>query len=50
LRPAQGSTLHAVLAHTEDPGYMLSALLTLGEQDCVGEVRVEGDVVFEGRP
>ena len=50
LRPSQGSTLHTVLTHTEDPERMLSALLTLAEQDCVGEVRVEGDVVFEGKP
>jgi len=50
MRPAQGSTLHTVFTHTEDPALMLSALLTLAEQDCVGEVRVEGDVVFEGKP
>jgi guanine deaminase len=50
LRPAQGSTLHTVITHTEDPEHTLSALLTLAEQDCVGEVRVDGDVVFEGKP
>jgi guanine deaminase len=50
LKPPAGSTLHTVLTHTEDPVQMLAALLTLAEQDAVGEVRVEGDVVFEGRP
>ena len=50
LRPWAGSTLHTVLTHTEDPERMLAALLTLAEQDSVGEVRIEGDVVFEGRP
>jgi guanine deaminase len=51
FRPPPGSTLHTVFANTdEDPERMLAALLTLAGQDCVGEVRVEGDVVFEGKP
>ena len=50
LKPSTGSTLHTVLSHMEDPERMLAAVLTLSEQDCVGEVRVDGDVVFEGRP
>jgi guanine deaminase len=50
LKPAPGSTLHTVISHTEDPARMLTALLTLADQDSVGEVRVEGDVVFEGKP
>jgi hypothetical protein len=29
---------------------MLAALITLAGQDSIGEVRVEGDVVFEGKP
>ena len=50
LKPPTGSTLHTVLTHTEDPERMLAALITLAEQDSIGEVRVEGDVVFEGKP
>jgi len=50
LKPCAGSTLHTVLTHTEDPDRMLAALFTLAEQDSIGEVRIEGDVVFEGRP
>jgi guanine deaminase len=50
LRPTAGSTFHTVLTHTEDPERILAAALALAEQDSVGEVRVEGDVVFEGRP
>jgi guanine deaminase len=50
FRPAPGSTLHTVLTHAEDDAErMLAALLTLAERDSVGEVRVEGDVVFEGK-
>jgi guanine deaminase len=49
FRPAQGSTLHTVMSRTEDPERMLAALLTLAERDSVGEVRVDGDVVFEGK-
>ena len=48
FKPAAGSTLHTVLTHMEDPQGMLAALMTLAEQDSVGEVRVEGDVVYEG--
>ncbi len=50
LKPCAGSTLHTVLTHNEDPERMLAALITLAEQDTIGEVRVEGDVVFEGKP
>jgi guanine deaminase len=50
LKPPAGSTLHTVLSHTEDPERMLAALLTLAEQDSVCEVRIEGDIVFEGKP
>lgn len=50
LRPPQGSPLHSIFTHAEgDPERMLAALLTLAGQDCVGEVRVEGDAVFEGK-
>jgi guanine deaminase len=50
FRPATGSTLHTVLSNMEDAEPMLAALITLAEQDSVCEVRVAGDVVFEGRP
>ncbi len=51
LRPPPGSALHNIFAHVDgDAARMLAALLTLAGQDCVGEVRVEGDVVFEGKP
>ena len=49
FRPASGSTLHTVFTHMEEPERMLAATITLAEQDSVGEVRVEGDVVYEGR-
>lgn len=48
FRPSAGSILHAVLASVEDPERILSALLTLAGPHCVGEVRVEGDSVYEG--
>jgi len=51
LRPSQGSTLHTVLTNADgDAERTLAAVLTLAGQDSVGEVRVEGDVVFEGKP
>ena len=50
FRPPAGSVLHTVLTHSEqEPERMLSALLTLANGDSVGEVRVEGDTVYEGR-
>ncbi|HVW08386.1 MAG TPA: guanine deaminase [Bryobacteraceae bacterium] len=50
IKPAAGTPLHAVLAHTEDPERMLSAVITLAGAESVCEVRVEGDVVYEGKP
>jgi guanine deaminase len=50
FRPSPGTTLHAVLANTDEPERILAALLTLAGPDSVGEVRVEGDTVFEGTP
>ena len=50
LKPPANSTLNTVLTHLEDPERILTAMLTLADQDSIGEVRVEGDVVFEGRP
>jgi len=50
LRPGTGSALHAVLGNTEDPERILAALIALAGPDSVGEVRVEGDVVYEGVP
>ena len=49
LKPSTGSTLHTVLAHTEDPFRKLGALLTLADRESVCEVRVEGDVVYEDK-
>ena len=50
FRPPVGSTLHAVLPSLEDPERILSALLTLAGPQCVGDVRVEGDSVYEAIP
>ncbi len=50
VKPPAGSTLHTVLAHTEDPERILGAVLTLGDQDSICEVRIEGDLIYEGRP
>lgn len=50
IKPAAGTPLHAVLTHTEDPERMLNAVITLAGAESVCEVRVEGDVVYEGKP
>ncbi len=50
IKPAAGTPLHAVLTHTEDPERMLSAVITLAGAESICEVRVEGDVVYEGKP
>jgi guanine deaminase len=46
LRPPEGSTLAAVLAHAETPERALAALFTMAGQECIAEVRVEGSVVY----
>jgi guanine deaminase len=46
IRPRAGSPLAAVLCNVEEPARVLAALLTLGSADSIGEVRVEGDIVF----
>jgi guanine deaminase len=50
IKPAAGTPLHAVLAHTEDPERMLNAVITLAGAESVCEVRVEGDMVYEAKP
>jgi guanine deaminase len=50
LRPPAGSALHTILGETENPEHILSAVLTLAGAESVCEVRVEGDVVYEGKP
>lgn len=45
LRPPAGSVLEAALQHASAPEDMLSALFTLGGDESVREVRVEGTVV-----
>jgi guanine deaminase len=46
LRAPAGGTLHHVLAHSPSAEATLGALFTLAREDCVAEVRVDGDVVF----
>jgi guanine deaminase len=50
IKPAAGTPLHAVLSHCEDPERILNAIITLAGAESVCEVRVEGDVVYEGKP
>ncbi len=51
LRPPHGSTFDTALIHAEEnPERMLASLLTLAGSESIGEVRVEGDVVYEGKP
>jgi guanine deaminase len=46
LRPPKGGTLHHVLAASPSPEATLGALLTLAREECVAEVRVDGEVVW----
>lgn len=46
LRPPKGGTLAHVLAHSPSAEATLGALFTLAREECVREVRVDGDVVF----
>lgn len=45
LRPAEGSTLEAVLARTDAPEARLGAIFTLARETSVHEVRVAGEIV-----
>ncbi|MEO8027147.1 MAG: guanine deaminase, partial [Bryobacteraceae bacterium] len=45
-RAPSGSPLEAAVARVEDPSDLLAAFFTLGSAQCVGEVRVGGEVVF----
>ena len=47
LRAPAGSVLDAVLQHVSTPEETLAALFTLGGDESVGEVRVEGAIVHE---
>lgn len=46
LRPPAGGTLHHVLAHSPSAEATLGALFTLAREECVAEVRVDGEIVF----
>lgn len=46
LRPPAGGTLASVLAHSPSAEASLGALFALAREDCVGEVRVDGEIVF----
>jgi guanine deaminase len=46
VRPAEGSTLSAVLGQAEGVDPLLGALFTLAREDAIAEVRVEGRVVW----
>ena len=50
LRPPSDGTLHHVLAESPSPEATLGAIFTLAREECVAEVRVEGDVIFARAP
>jgi guanine deaminase len=45
IRPTAGSTLEAVLRHSDSPERTLGALFALAREESVAEVRVAGDPV-----
>lgn len=49
LKPAPGSPLAGVLQSLESPERILAAILTLAGPECIREVRVEGDLIFENQ-
>jgi guanine deaminase len=49
LRPPPGGTLHHVLAHSPSAEATLGALFALAREECVAEVRVDGEVVFAAK-
>jgi len=50
VRPPEGSTVKAVLAHSPSAEASLGAIFTLAREVSVTEVRVAGDVVFRPAP
>ena len=48
LRPAAGSPLEAVVQRAESPEQALASLFTMAGAESVREVRVAGDIVFNG--
>ena len=48
LRPPKGGTLHHVLAHSPSAEASLGAIFTLAREECVAEVRVDGEVIYRG--
>jgi guanine deaminase len=46
IRPAEGSTLSAVLEHAESVEEILGALFALAREESIAEVRVAGEVVW----
>jgi guanine deaminase len=46
LRAPKGGTLHHVLAHSPSAEATLGALFTLAREECVMQVRVDGEIVF----
>jgi len=47
LRPRPGTPLAAIAERADDLARILAALFTLGDRDCVDEVRVEGAAIYE---
>jgi guanine deaminase len=47
LHPPAGGVLEAVVGRADKAEQVLAAIFTLGGQDSVREVRVEGDVVYQ---
>ena len=47
VRPPEGGTLATVLAHSPSPEATLGALFTLAREECVAEVRVAGEPVWQ---
>jgi guanine deaminase len=46
LRPVAGTPFAAIVEQSENPERVLSAIFTLARQETVGEVRVQGTVVY----
>ncbi len=50
LRPPSGGTLEHVLEESPSPMAALGAIFTLAREECVAEVRVDGEVVHRAGP
>jgi guanine deaminase len=50
VKPPPGGTLATVLAQSPSAEATLGALFTLAREECVAEVRVAGEPVFERAP